>query len=78
MTLWQSRHVLSEFQASEASRTINTAIDDYHHNKDRRHPSEDRNTNQVDSFDQRSVRSDMENEENGKMGKPLHFQLNDC
>lgn len=64
VTLWQSRHVLSEFQASEASRTINTAIDDYHHKKDRRHPSESQNTNRVDSLDERSAGSDVEKEEN--------------
>ena len=65
VTVWQSRNILSDFQSSEASRAINSAIDDYHHKKDRRHPNEDQDARQTDFSDKESANSDVENDDSG-------------
>ena len=36
VSVWQTRQILSELQVAEVTRTINSAIDDYHHKIDRR------------------------------------------
>lgn len=49
VAVWIERHVINDFQAREAERTIDAALDDYHHNTDRRYQSEPLQRDQ-DSF----------------------------
>ena len=56
VSVWVERRVISDYQGREAERTIQAALDDYHHNSDRRDhrnslPNDSESFSDLDSFD---------------------------